>query len=80
MKGTSDFGSLPGADLATAYINALCLLQLYHRQEIAIVRFEYTKLPQEEDLPPNQAQCINCGAMQHNPTDKVYCPAPSEIF
>lgn len=52
----------------------------HHRQEIAIMRFEYTRLPQEEDLTPDNTPGTNFSAMQSEPTGRVYYSVSSEFL
>lgn len=51
----------------------------YHRQEFAIMRFEYTRLPQE-DLTPDNTHGIDSCAMQPDPTGRVYYSVSSEFY
>lgn len=78
-ESTLEFGSLP-IDRATASINASRLPHLYHRQDIATMTFEYTKLPQEEDLPPDNTHCTKCGATLPNPPGKAFYCISIEIY
>ena len=55
-------------------------LASHHRQEIAIMRFEYTRLPQEEDLTPDNTHGMESCAVRSDLTGRVYYSVSSEFL